>query len=329
MAEIRRDPLTMSWRVVDTGFFEKLADDSIDTCPLCPGHEHLTQKEIYALRPEGSPADSPGWSVRVIPNENPIFKLSTVERTARGMYDHVNNKGANELVAATPVHGRKFSEFTPHEIANVLLVYQQRIRNLKEDAGIREVLIYHFEPADGGHARSHIFGLPVIAARLRRILFHCREHYNSKERCLGCDILTEEKRFNTRIIKETDGFISYVPYAPKRDYAVTIMPTKHSPCFEDYISGQNIYYLIDVILDTLKRYRALFDRVSWSLVLYTGPNIARVKEEWIHLFEYYHWFIEFLPITASNLTNFHLLTEMWTTADAPEKQAEVLRGAKY
>ncbi len=329
MPEIRRDPLTMSWRVIDTGFFGKIADDSIETCPLCPGHEHLTQKEIYAIRPRGSPANSPGWSVRVIPSENPILKLSTIERTARGMYDQISNKGANELVAVTPVHGKKLSEFAPQEVADVLRVYQQRIRNLKEDIQIREVLIYHFEPSDRGHARSHVFGLPVIDPRLGRILSNCREHYDSKERCLGCDIITEEKRFNTRIIKENDGFISYVPYAPKRDYAVIIMPTEHSPRFEDYVSGQNIYYLVDLILDVLKRYRALFDCVSWSLVLYTEPNIARIKEEWIHLSGYSHWFIEFLPFITSNLTNFHLLTEMWTTVDTPEKQAKLLREAEY
>src|SRR5258708_6640674 len=37
-------------------------------CPFCPGNERMTEPEIYALR-GGTPPNTLGWSVRVIPNK--------------------------------------------------------------------------------------------------------------------------------------------------------------------------------------------------------------------------------------------------------------------
>src|SRR5262249_25061252 len=36
--------------------------------PFAEGHEDRTPPELYAVRPTGGPANSPGWTVRVVPN---------------------------------------------------------------------------------------------------------------------------------------------------------------------------------------------------------------------------------------------------------------------
>jgi len=41
--------------------------------PFAEGHEDRTPPELYALRPGGGPADSPGWTVRVVPNLYPAL----------------------------------------------------------------------------------------------------------------------------------------------------------------------------------------------------------------------------------------------------------------
>lgn len=40
-------------------------------CPFCPGNEHDTPAESYAIRVAGTAADHPGWSLRVVPNKFP------------------------------------------------------------------------------------------------------------------------------------------------------------------------------------------------------------------------------------------------------------------
>ena len=41
--------------------------------PFAEGHEAQTPPELYAIRPNASAADTPGWSVRVVPNSYPAL----------------------------------------------------------------------------------------------------------------------------------------------------------------------------------------------------------------------------------------------------------------
>jgi UDPglucose--hexose-1-phosphate uridylyltransferase len=49
--------------------------DPIDVArdPFAEGHEDRTPPELYAVRPGGGPPDSPGWTVRVVPNLYPAL----------------------------------------------------------------------------------------------------------------------------------------------------------------------------------------------------------------------------------------------------------------
>ena len=41
-----------------------------DSCPFCPGNEHMTPPEVYRIGTGGK--EEPGWQVRVVPNKFPI-----------------------------------------------------------------------------------------------------------------------------------------------------------------------------------------------------------------------------------------------------------------
>src|SRR5436305_13035991 len=41
--------------------------------PFAEGHEDRTPPEVYAVRPGGGPPDTPGWTVRVVPNLYPAL----------------------------------------------------------------------------------------------------------------------------------------------------------------------------------------------------------------------------------------------------------------
>src|ERR1700722_3016163 len=44
--------------------------------PFADGHEDRTPPELYAVRPGGGVPDSPGWTVRVVPNLYPALSPS-------------------------------------------------------------------------------------------------------------------------------------------------------------------------------------------------------------------------------------------------------------
>ena len=41
--------------------------------PFLEGHEDQTPPEVYAVRPGGGAPDTPGWTVRVVPNLYPAL----------------------------------------------------------------------------------------------------------------------------------------------------------------------------------------------------------------------------------------------------------------
>jgi UDPglucose--hexose-1-phosphate uridylyltransferase len=108
MPELRKDPIIGRWVIVATersrrpDQFDKLTDGSPQEkppCPFCEGQESQTPPEIYALRPKGTPANSSGWELRVVPSIAPFLRIEgEIERQGRGIYDLMNGVGAHEVM---------------------------------------------------------------------------------------------------------------------------------------------------------------------------------------------------------------------------------------
>lgn len=73
-------------------------EGSSNHCPFCPGNEQLTGPEIYAVRNSTSP-NSPGWSVRVIPNKFPALRIEEESRRFQegAMFRFMEGCGAHEV----------------------------------------------------------------------------------------------------------------------------------------------------------------------------------------------------------------------------------------
>src|SRR5476649_1337219 len=119
MPELRQDPVLQRWVIVATERVRRPNDFSHNdnqvpepkVNPFAEGNEQLTPPEIYALRPEGSRPNGPGWKVRVVPNKFPILRIEgNLEKEGDGMYDRMTGIGAHEVVIETPQHGRQLEE---------------------------------------------------------------------------------------------------------------------------------------------------------------------------------------------------------------------------
>ena len=93
MAELRKDPVLNRWVIISTERgnrpyeFEPDADGmaGIDPAkdPFAAGNEHFTPPEIYAVRPEGSKPNTPGWKGRVFPGSSPAGPFTKERWTFR------------------------------------------------------------------------------------------------------------------------------------------------------------------------------------------------------------------------------------------------------
>ncbi|MFN3480038.1 MAG: galactose-1-phosphate uridylyltransferase, partial [Thermodesulfovibrionales bacterium] len=107
MHELRKDPLLGRWVAVISesrppSEYKITAENTPESgCLLCPGREGETPPEITSIR------EYDRWLVRVIPHFRPVFQIEgDLGRRGVGMYDRMNNIGANEIVIETPEHER-------------------------------------------------------------------------------------------------------------------------------------------------------------------------------------------------------------------------------
>ena len=116
MPEIRVDPLT-GYKTIVAGERSRrpggeprcVPPDPIDVeqDPFAEGHEDRTPPELYAVRPDGGRRrNSPGWTVRVVPN---LYPALTAGRRSRTDHPRAETRGRGgtpaDLFAATPASG--------------------------------------------------------------------------------------------------------------------------------------------------------------------------------------------------------------------------------
>ena len=92
MPEVRIDPLT-GFRAIVAGDRAHRPGGELsatpapaidrDDDPFAEGHEDRTPPEVYAVRPEGGGPNTPGWTVRVVPNLYPALTERLAAARAR------------------------------------------------------------------------------------------------------------------------------------------------------------------------------------------------------------------------------------------------------
>jgi UDPglucose--hexose-1-phosphate uridylyltransferase len=319
--ELRKDPITRSWVVV--GHPER-GGHRPDPCPLCPEHR-LEKKSLLEL-----PSNGP-WQVRVIPHFRPLYHIEGEPgRSAEGIYDRMSAIGAHEIIIETRDHQRTFSQLSDDEVARVLEAYGLRISDLKRDARFKYVTIFKNQgPAaaeDWAHAHSQVMATTFVPRRMSYKLRSAREWYRDHDRCVFCDILSQEIRQKKRIVECVGDYYAFCPYASRVPYETWILPRTHNYQFESPLRGENRRHLATLIGRTLRRLMQVAG--SYHMVLHSAPNTLLTKGElskyWRTIEGDYHWHFEILPILTTTSKSYGI-KEFYFNGILPEEAAERLR----
>lgn len=316
MRELRKDPITQRWILISTDFSPEGPHDQ--ACPFCPGSEDLTPKEIYRLN-DNKNGD---WSTRVIPNRYPFFRIEgELDPRPQGMFDVMNGIGAHEIVIDTPTHD-DWADMPEAQLTKVFQTYQARLKDLRGDPRFKYIMVcknHHITKDAVKHQHSHIMAYPFIPMRLEEELTGTREHYERKERCLYCDIISEEKKDGRRVIVETGKYIAFVPFFAKYSFEFWVLPKEHIHDFA--ADGQNLGELASIIKNVMARVKEHLKNPEWSLVIHHSPNSPHDERK-------YHWHFEVRPKIYEGL-GFEWGSGFFVTYTSPEKSAATLRGTKY
>ncbi|MGH9405412.1 MAG: galactose-1-phosphate uridylyltransferase [Terriglobia bacterium] len=321
--ELRKDPITMSWVIVESG--SEPGRDK-ERCPLCPGNEMLAPQTIYSF-----PDSRADWQVRVTPHPHPLYIIETdPQRRGEGLYDKMRNLGAHEIIIETRDHYLALSQQSDENVAQVLHAYLQRLGDLKKDRRFRYITVSRNQGQAAGqdlvHPHSEITATPFIPRRVGYELRASLRYFALKERCLICDIVKQELDQQVRTVDCDGHFVSFCPFASRVPYETWILPTYHHAQFEeDLTSWENQLRLARFLKSILQRLESITP--EYHLVLHTSPNTNALYERasaWQTLSEDYHWHIEILPVVAARSKSYSL-KEVYYNPLLPEDAAKELR----
>jgi UDPglucose--hexose-1-phosphate uridylyltransferase len=332
MSELRKDPVTGRWVIISTERRKRPTDfrlESVkvahdDSCPFCEGHEHMTPRELLAHRRHGGAANSPGWDLRVVPNQYPVLRVEgTLDRQGEGLFDKMNGIGAHEVIIETPRHEETLASMGDAAVEQVLWAFRERVQDLKQDRRFRYIIIFKNHGAAAGasleHPHSQLIALPIVPREVRDEVDGAKLHYTAKERCVFCDIVRQESHDSRRLIAENADMIAVAPYAPRFPFETWILPKRHQALYED--AARHEYASLARLLgDVLRRMNRALRFPPYNLLIHSAPLAEPAAD-------FYHWHVEIIP-TLTKVAGFEWATGFYLNPTAPEEAAQVLRDAR-
>ena len=328
MHELRRCPLSNRWTVIapsrvrrpDVFVFDMEVDEeSFD--PFLEGNESSTPHEILAYRPNGSGANGPGWTTRVVPNKFPALSVDgQLEPRGAGLYDRMNGIGAHEVIIECPHRESRMSQLSALAIRDTLQAYRDRLADLKHDKRLVHAVIFkNSGPLAGAtldHAHSQLIALPVVPESIQTELEQSRKHFDARGRCLLADIVTQELADADRVVMDTPNFIAFCPFASRFPFEVWIVPKADESHYET-VQRKHLDELGTLMKSILMRLDAALGQPAYNYVLHTAPfNAGKLPS--------YRWHFELFP-RLSRTAGFEWGTGYNICTVPPEDAAKFLR----
>jgi UDPglucose--hexose-1-phosphate uridylyltransferase len=290
-------------------------------CPFCYNNESKTPPEIMAYRPDGSGRDTPGWTLRVVPNKFPALRIEgTLNRQGEGLYDKMEGIGAHEVIIETPDHQETLATLPPHAIEDVLWAFRDRIADLKKDRRFKYILIFknHGDAAGASleHTHSQLIALPVVPKRVLEEIEGAAEYYRYKERCIFCDIIQQEAQSGIRMVAENEAFVAIQPFAPRFPFETWLIPKAHQSSFEESTPPEYAKFAV-ILKDILLRLDHVLEKPPYNYVIHTSPLPETSND-------HYHWHMEIMP-KLTKMAGFEWGTGFYINPTPPEEAARFLR----
>lgn len=333
-SELRFDIGSKDWVVIATGRAKKIEafkkekrkkiKVSLKDCPFC--NINTQEKPVLVYLNGGKQENKDNlrdWTTVVIPNKFPAFLPYSElnERQEGKLYKKINAVGYCELVI-TRDHNLSFGQFNIDQIKEVFNAYQQRYLSLMKNKFVNNISIFHNHGVEAGasqpHPHSQIITTPLIDIDLNKALSNSAQHYQSKRKCVYCEMNKWEMKFKKRIIFENKEFLAICPFASKSAFQVIVTPKKHLTNFE-LIKEDEKNYLVEAFRESLRKIYKVLDDPAYNFYLHTSPCDGKDHP-------YYHWHWTILPKT-STWAGFEMGTRMEISTIEPEKAAAYLRKA--
>jgi UDPglucose--hexose-1-phosphate uridylyltransferase len=286
-----------------------------DSDPFAGGHEDRTPPELYALRAQGGPPDSPGWSVRVVPNLYPALGPDSPEPPAQArpdLFTSLPAKGAHEVIVNSPQSVFSLAELPVEQVAAAMEVWRQRMR-AHEDSAYVQLIVNERREAGASlpHTHAQLYALDFVPAEVarERERFGAYATRTTGHNLLG-DLVAEEVRLRERIIAIDDQAVLMAPYGSRLPFQLMLAPRRPRARFEDD-GPLGAELLHDGLCRLARRFGSSPPLNMW---VRTAPRGA----------EHFCWRIDVMP-RLTHIAGLELSTGLNLNIVSPEHAAALLR----
>jgi UDPglucose--hexose-1-phosphate uridylyltransferase len=327
MPEVRVDPLTGLKSIVTPERATRPGGGlSADPCPpidpetdpFRAGHEDRTPPEVYALRPNGSAPDTPGWTVRVVPNLYPALDPESVAPppfAKKDLFTATPARGRHEVVINAPDPVASLADLQTDQVRAAVDVWRARMRAHADSAAYVHVIVNERREAGASlpHTHAQVYALDFVPAAVARE----RERFGAyAQRTMGGnllqDLVQEEVKLSERIVAIDDEAVLMAPYGARFPYQLMLAPRRPRARFDD--DGPTGAGLLH---DGLRRLaRRLGASPPLNLWVRTAPRGT----------EHFCWRIDIVP-RLTHMAGLELGTGVYLNIVAPERAAADLREA--
>jgi UDPglucose--hexose-1-phosphate uridylyltransferase len=289
----------------------------VERDPFAEGHEDRTPPELYAVRPRGGEANTPGWTVRVVPNLYPAlaFDSPVPDPDAQPDLFHATPaEGAHEVIVNAPESVLSLADLPPQRSAEAMEAWRERMRAHADSAYVQLIVNERREAgASLEHTHAQLYALDFVPAEVARERERCGAYATrTMGRSLLEDLVAEEVRRGERIVAIDEEAVLMAPFGSRMPFQLMLAPRKPRMRFED--DGPLGATLLHDGLSRLKRHFG--SSPPLNMWVRTAPRGA----------EHFCWRIDVAP-RLTYLAGLELSTGVNLNIVAPEHAAAVLREA--
>jgi UDPglucose--hexose-1-phosphate uridylyltransferase len=286
-----------------------------ETDPFAEGHEDRTPPEVFAVRPNGGAPDTPGWTVRVVPNLYPALSPDSPAPEPEANPDLFwagPAQGAHEVIINAPDPVTSLSHLDAEQVGAAMEVWRERMRAHRDAAYVHLIVNEQREAgASLPHTHAQLYALDFVPAQIARE----RERFGAyATRTMGAnlmgDLVQEEVRRRERVVAIDDETVLMAPYGARLPFQLMIAPRRPRQRFED--EGPLGAHMVHEALTRLAR--RLGNSPPLNMWVRTAPRGS----------EHFCWRIDIVP-RLTHLAGLELGAGVHLNIVPPEQVASELR----
>jgi len=334
--ELRKDYLLNRWVVIATERSRRPIDLAkphpktapADTCPLCPGNEHMTPPAVLIYQKNGEHTADPqegdrvkDWLVRVIPNMYPAFTPPKQPKDTALIFrgeGFGNAVGHHEVVVESPVHNEYPADAGLPQLELLISAYVDRFQTLSAKPYVKYISVFRNHGIEAGaslsHAHSQIIATPMVPAVIEEEQQAARSYKQKTGRCIFCDLIRREQS-GPRQITENSEFAVFAPYASINPMEFWVFPKRHTSNIAD-LTPTEAKSLAETLIATLGALKTVLNDPPYNYGIH--QTLAQDGS--------YHWHLEVYPKLAT-WAGFEKSTGIYINTVTPEEAAQSLKNA--